>query len=807
MEARHGFWLISVPAGLACLILALAGWGCVSKPEPAPQTVLPPPRLPVKVSGAMPDPAPRLPRETEMTRVRPPDSYPEEKALQGFTTTIAKLPKSRRAPQKGERVYPLDLNLKDADLVEAVRVLGDTMGLNYTIDPRVKGTANVRASGNLSHSELISLLESILVVNGATLIKEGNLFKIVPLDKASTGALPVTTRGVPPQGMTAQVVFLQQTAAKELQTVLKPMMSPGGSISDAAHNTLIVVDYPGNLEKILNLVQLIDSRALAQTLVRLIKVNNTDPQEMVAELETIFAAYGALADKGKFGVTFLPVPRLNSMMALAGSPALMERAIFWVKQLDSKSDMLSNVHVYHVENYKAKNLADILTQTYGGTVAAPGIKEKKPETGARPFETQTISGQTGMGRTGMGGTGSMSSLSGAAGRPGGMLGETQPPSLAGTGVGSPGGAGAGAGVAVKERAAPGAGAGGSLKEGVRIIPDEDNNLLLVVAPPHEWRVIHALLRKLDIMPRQVLNEVLIAEIRLTDEFRFGIQWFLGARQASTTGQVPTGVSPSSTTTLTGPGGQSATATSTGSLGGLELLPGASAAFSSALGGFTFAARDAANTVRTLINVLASQGKINVLATPHIMAANNQEARIQIGDEVPILTSESVPLVSQATSFATSTVQYRSTGIILSVKPQINAKGLVTLDIAQEVSSAVPTTTGVSNSPTISIRQAKTSLITGDNQTIVLGGLIREDASRSKSGIPIVHRMPVLGFLFGTEETKSEKTELLVLITPHIVATAEDGARVTQHMKDKVGLQESPTPPPGKPLPPSPPSRY
>jgi general secretion pathway protein D len=788
VEARNGFWLISLPAGLVCLILALAGWGCVSRPEPTPQAVLPPPRLPVKVSGGVPDPAPRLPRETEVTRVRPPDSFPEEKALQGFTTTIAKLPKSRRAPKQGEKVYPLDLNLKDADLVEAVRVLGDTMGLNYTIDPRVKGTANVRASGNLSHSELISLLESILVVNGATLIKQGNLFKIVPLDKASTGALPVTARGVPPQGMTAQVVFLQQTAAKELQTVLKPMMSPGGSISDAAHNTLIVVDYPGNLEKILNLVQLIDSRALAQTLVRLVKVYNTDPQEMVAELETIFAAYGALADKGKFGVTFLPVPRLNSMMALAGSPALMERAIFWVKQLDSKSDMLSNVHVYHVENYKAKNLADLLTQTYGGTVAGPGIKEKKPETGARPFETQTISGQTGMGRTGMGSAGSMSSLTGAAGRPGGMLGETQPPSLTGTGAGAPGVAAAGAAAAVKERAAPGASTGSALKEGVRIIPDEENNLLLVVAPPHEWRVIHALLRKLDIMPRQVLNEVLIAEIRLTDEFRFGIQWFLGARQASTTGQVPT-------------------STSTGTLTGLELLPGASAAFSSALGGFTFAARDAANTVRTLINILASQGKINVLATPHIMAANNQEARIQIGDEVPILTSESVPLVSQATSFATSTVQYRSTGIILSVKPQINAKGLVTLDIAQEVSSAVPTTTGVSNSPTISIRQAKTSLITGDNQTIVLGGLIREDASRSKSGIPIVHRMPVLGFLFGTEETKNEKTELLVLITPHIVATPEDGARITQHMKDKVGLQESPSPPPGKPLPPSPPSRY
>ncbi|MBM4286059.1 MAG: type II secretion system protein GspD [Deltaproteobacteria bacterium] len=780
--------------GIACLALMMAG--CSGAPAYVPPAEPSLPRLPVRVSAGVPESVPRPSAKAQESRTRPPDDYPEDKAWQGLATSIQKIPKSRRAPRKGEKIYPLDLNLRDADLVEAVRVLGDTLGLNYTIDPRVKGVANVRAQGNLAHSELISLLESILIVNGATLIKEDNLYKIVPLDKASTGALPVAARGPLPHGMSAQVVFLQTTAAKELLAVLKTLMSPGGNVSEASHNTLIVVDYPANLEKILNLIQLIDSGSLARSLVRLVRVSNTDPQELVAELETIFASYGALADKGRFGVNFMPVPRLNSMMVLAGSAPLMERAVYWVRQLDSKSDMLSNVHVYHVENYKARNLADLLTQSYGGAPAAPVVREKKPGTGIRPFETQTISGRPGTGLSG--GRLGQPGQPGVPGRTLGQPGDIQPgqPEM-------PAAAAAAAVTPLKERATPGAAPGtGILKEGVRIIPDEENNLLLVVAPPHEWRVIHALLRKLDIMPRQVLNEVLIAEVRLTDEFRFGIQWFLGARPVSTTGQVPT-----TTTTLTGTTGQTATATTTGSLAGLELLPGASAIFSSALGGFTFAARDAANTVRALINVLAAQGKINVLANPHIMAANNQEARIQIGDEVPILTSESVPLVSQATSFATSTVQYRSTGIILTVKPQINAKGLVTLDIAQEVSSAVPTTTGVSNSPTISIRQAQTSLITGDNQTIVLGGLIREDASRTKSGVPILHRMPLLGPLFGTEDVKNEKTELLVLITPHIVAHPEEGARITRTMKDKVGLQESPTPPPGTPLPPSPPSRF
>ena len=157
--------------------------------------------------------------------------------------------------------------------------------------------------------------------------------------------------------------------------------------------------------------------------------------------------------------------------------------------------------------------------------------------------------------------------------------------------------------------------------------------------------------------------------------------------------------------------------------------------------------------------------------------------------MPILTSQSVPLISQTTSFQTSTVQYRSTGIILSVKPQINAKGLVTLEIAQEVSDVQTTTSGVTGTPTFTVRQAKTQLITGDNQTVVLGGLIREDTTRTQAGIPGLRKMPILGPLFGSEGVSKQKTELLVLITPHIITNLEEGARLTHDMKEKVGLEE------------------
>ena len=781
--------------GMLMFILAFGLIGCAG---PAQETTAPLPpesrRTPVKVFQPSAPPERKSAKKEKLPQETPAS---EERGLETFTARLKKIPTSRPAPKKGEKVYPIDLNLKNADLVEAIRVLAETMGLNYSVDPKVKGTVNVRASGKLSESELLSIMETLLTINGATMIKgPGDLYKIVPMDKASARALPVYSQGAVPPGMRAQVIFLEQTPAKEMLTVLKPLLSPAGSLGEAAHNALILIDTPDNMEKLLQLINLIDSRALAQTMVRIVKVHNSAPKEVIAEMETIFAAYGTLAAKGKFGVSFLPVARLNSVMILANSGPLMERALYWVRQLDAKTDMLANVHVYNVENYKAKNLANLLTQVYGGTAGAPTVKETKPE-------------GTGIGGGGgFGGLGGMGGTSGGAGGMGGMGGTQQGGALGGTmsgTLGTTGGAaGRGGGIggapggdvgggALKERATGAGGEGTAPKEGVRIIPDDDNNLLVVVAPPHEWNIISRILKQLDIMPRQVLNEVLIAEVRLTDDLKYGIEFLLGGvpQAGTTTGGTGLAVAGSqgSTTTVTGASGASGTiSTAPTSLSGVTGVSGAAATFTQA-GGFTFLALDTANKLRTLINLLAAEGKVDILASPHIMAANNQEARIQIGSDVPTLTSQSVPLISQTTSFQTSTVQYRSTGIILSVKPQINAKGLVTLDIAQEVSNVDPSTSTVSGSPTFTVRSAKTSLTTADNQTVVLGGLIREDKSRTQAGIPGLRKMPFLGPLFGSDAVHKERTELLVLITPHIVTNMEEGARITHDMKEKVSLDE------------------
>jgi general secretion pathway protein D len=756
----------------------------------------------VAPSPPRPSPYAKLAKQKAADEVRV-----EERDLERLSTRIKKMPVTRRTPGKGEKVYPIDLNLKNADLVEAIRVLADTMGLNYNIDPKVKGTVNVRATGKLSKSELLSIMETILTINGATMIKANEIYNIVPAEKAATRGLPVYSQGAVPPGMRAQVVFLEQSPAKEVVAVLKPLLSQSGNISQAAHNAVVLVDNPENLDKLLRLIYLMDTRALADTMVRIVKMNNTDPAEIIKEMETIFSAYGNLAQKGKdsFGVSFLPVYRLNSVMILANSRPLAERALYWAKQLDMKTDLLANVHVYHVLNYKARNLADILTQVYGGAPSAPKIKETKTDTGAGLGSSTFGGSQGGMGGgVGGGGTGGMgqsrSMMGGTTGGTSGMAG-------LGGAVGAQGvpGGEAGGAAPLKERASAAAGGaqGISPKEGVRIIPDEENNLLLVVAPPHEWNIISRILTQLDIMPRQVLNEVLIAEVRLTDDLKYGIEFLLGgvpaAAQTATGTQTQSGVpagalvaggQSATTTTVAGPTGNTGTiSTAPATIPGVDVQSGASAAFTTA-GGLTFVALDTVNKLKGLINLLAAEGKVNILASPHIMAANNQEARIMIGEEVPILTSQSTPLISQTTSFQTSTVQYRSTGIILSVKPQINAKGLVTLEISQEVSDAKTTSTGVGGTPTFTVRQAHTSLTTADNQTVVLGGLIREDTTNTQAGIPGLRKMPLIGPLFGSQGISKQKTELIVLITPHIISNLEEGAHITHEMKEKVGLDET-----------------
>ena len=303
---------------------------------------------------------------------------------------------------------------------------------------------------------------------------------------------------------------------------------------------------------------------------------------------------------------------------------------------------------------------------------------------------------------------------------------------------------------------------GMLQGELKIVTDETTNSLIVRAIPVDYAVIKETIQKLDVVPKQVLIEVLIAEVRMTGDTEFGVEWALR----------------NPNTSLGGYKGESRTETTYG-LGGLGTDLG------TALNkGFSY--RFGSDRLQAFLVAQASQNKLNILSCPQILAADNKEARIEVGEEVPIVTSEYVPLTTENVDQTSRSIEYRNTGVILTVTPRINDKGLVSMDIEQEVSKAQPIVAGGIQSPTITNRKAQTSLVVQNATTIVIGGLIGQESSKTVSGIPFLSGIPLLGYFFSDTKSSKTKAELIIIITPHVVTNINEAEIISQDFRDKVG---------------------
>jgi type II secretory pathway component GspD/PulD (secretin) len=301
-----------------------------------------------------------------------------------------------------------------------------------------------------------------------------------------------------------------------------------------------------------------------------------------------------------------------------------------------------------------------------------------------------------------------------------------------------------------------------VSEETRIFADEVTNTIIILATPEDFTTIAETIKKIDIVPRQVVIEALIAQVTLTDNLDFGMQWVI---------QNDLKISGlkffKNPVTIAGP------LTLDTTIGGSN---------------FTFTAYDDRNQVKLLIQSLALESKAKILASPHILVSDNREASIQVGQQVPLATSTAttpVTAITELTSTITSSVQYKDIGIILKVKPQVNESGLVALELSQEISSlgANVTIAGQAFS-SINKTEAKTDLVAQDGQTIIIGGLIREDVTQSKSGIPILYKIPVIGSLFGSTVNEKTRNELIILLTPRVMRTVEEAKIVTSDYIDR-----------------------
>jgi general secretion pathway protein D len=726
-------------AVLAVALVLLAG--CQVYPSP-------PGLEPLEEPAALEAAPPRVNSTIPIDRSR-------ERAFQARGTPTA--PAVTPPPAAGTRGQAGDitLNFVDTDIREIVRaILGTTLKLNYTIDPNVHGTGSIETGTPLPRSALLPTLETLLNENGATLVERDGIYTVVPI---AVGAASNQVSGNALGGGT-QVVTLRYAAARDLAKMLEPFVAEGGKISaDPGRNALIVRGDASVRQTLVGLIRAFDIDILAGQSYALFPAGDGDPAKIAGEIERVLQAQGEGALGGL--VRVLPMARVNAVLVVSSQPRYIDAAKRFVGLMNRVEDATARSwHVYYVQNGQSADLELLLQRAFTPRNVAP--TPGPPGTTAPGAEGLTIGGgrPPGGGTTGFGGQGSTAGLGGAGGGAGVTAGLPGPPGTAGA-------AGAfGAGIPpppIAAEAAPPAteplstetGGGAAPENRIRIIANRRNNALLIYATPSEYTVIEGMLRKIDIIPLQVLIEATIAEVDLNDTLQYGTQFFF------TTDHVAETLGPAAI-----PGFPS-----------LQSLnfPSASPYFIlSKMPHFALAA-------------LASVTKVKVLSTPQVMVLDNEPARLQVGQQVPVLTGTATSTITSTAPIVNS-VDYHSTGVIMQVTPRVNSGGLVTLDIAQEVSDVAPQATNtVAGSPTFNDQIFRTRVAVQDGQTVGMAGLIRDNASEGNSGIPLVKDIPVLGTLFSTQNNSRLRTELLVLITPHVVHDQRDARALTEDLRSQL----------------------
>jgi general secretion pathway protein D len=723
------------PGSLApVLAFALLSFlGACEGPEPALNPLEQPTRLQAaepRVSGTIPSGRDRLP------------SF----EARGRETTPVLAASAPGAPAQGGEVT---LNFVDTDIREIVRViLGSTLKLNYTIDPSVQGTATLEITQPLPRAALLPALETLLNQNGATLVQRDGIYRVTPL---ASGAATASIAGPGAVGSGNQVVALRYASAKDLAKVLEPYVSEGGKITaDPGRNVLIVSGDAAVRQTLTSMIRAFDIDVLAGQSYALFPAGDGNAEKLAAELEKVFRSEAEGPAAGV--VRVVPMQRVNAVLVVSAQPRYIEEARrFFGLERRVQDATARSWHVYYVQNGQSTDLENVLQRAFTpGHVTSAGAQATAPggiAPGAEPLRM-------------------------ASGRGG-------PPGLSGLGQAAATGAAAGAGVAGALGSLTAA-AAGPQREGanpaaeplsartesdaeaenrIRIIADRRNNALLIYATPSEYSVIDGMLRKIDIIPLQVLIEATIAEVTLNDTLNYGTQFFLGGKLRATLSQAASG----QTNTIAAIAGNP--------IGAATNFPG-------------FVLN---NGAREVINLLSAVTQLRVLSAPEIMVLDNEPARLQVGSQVPILTQSQQSTIA-ANAPVVNSVDYRDTGVILLVTPRVNSGGLVTLDLSQEVSNvATPasTVTSTLNSPTFDQRLVRTRVAVQDGQTVGLAGLIRDSDTESNSGIPLLKDIPLLGGLVSSQSNGRERTELLVLITPHVVHDQRDARGLTEDLRNQL----------------------
>jgi len=707
----------------------------------------------------------------------------------------------------------IKLNFDNFSLYDFISTVADSLGITpILIDPDVKGTVNFHSSTPIPTQDVLSIFNLVLKSNNAALVKSGPIYKIVPISQAlkeglevvqslppappakpaqdkeaakkaneasggqSKPAAPPTGSAQPPGAAAAQAPpgagaaqasqaaaasAAAQTPAQQqttppagarpatpeaphmvtnvirvefvpVQSLVEPLrlfMTEGGVIMPyERQNMLIITDYNDNVKKLLEVIHLLDDSYLDTDLIDLVEIKYNSSSDVLDDLKKVF---GSGAKDSATGVSMVSLNRMNTILVMANSKRALEEVKRWIARMDTAVGRSVQNFIYTVENGTASNIAQVLALLFGGGESnvlggGAGGTAGAPATGVP-------SGSRNLGTTSPAGGGAPGLTTQYPYGQGTIAGQQQM-------IGGP-------------RLSQGAGMTSQvlnssqfsgLQGPVRIVADDINNSLIIQGSAADYEYLLETIKRMDVLPRQAIIDARIFEIDLTDALSFGVSATL---QAQTPGQQ-------------------------------QLTTGSIDASTGALSASSFAFVGSTREILMNLNALRQKTKVRILEAPSLLVIDGQMAHIQVGGQVPIPGGTFV----SAAGGATTSIQYANTGTELEITPRISASGVVTLQVSQGVTAVGA---GSALGPTFSTTNVLTTLAVKDGESVAIAGLIRESDSSGRSGVPFLSDIPVLGALFGRTTRSATRTELLIMITPHVIRTPERFREMSEQLKDSL----------------------
>lgn len=650
------------------------------------------------------------------------------------------------AVQRGPDTY--DLNFQNADINAVTKVLlGDILKLTYSVDPRVQGTLSLSSGRPVPKSAILTLYESAAKVVNANVVREGGIYKVVPIGEA-LGNGEVDRANLTP-GYGISVLPLHYVSAKTVLQALDSFATKPGTVRvDQSRNILLVQGASTERATAIETALALDVDWMKNQSVGVFPVRNASPETIIKELNEVFDTSKEGAGSGV--VRFQPINRLNAVLAISQSEKHIRDVKNWIARLDRADYDNTTVRVYKLRYGNAKQIALILKDVFtgqGGGISSVGNADLSQLTPGSTFQRGTSTGtQTGTGTSG--GTGMSTGVQSMFNQPG------EAPGQPGRGGIDQGGGSRRNTTDIAGLSTSSGQSGPAPFPNVRITADVANNSLLIYASRDQYKMVERAIFELDRAPLQVAIDVTVAEVSLKNELQYGVQYYLNSVCADKTNKYCGGsIGFSSTKVLQ------------------RAIPGANIVLGNA--------KDPA----VVISALKTITDVKVLSAPALVVLDNQQAVLQVGDEVPIITRQATDTVVAGAPVVNS-VDRRNTGVILKVTPRVNSNGVVNLDVSQEVSQVASTDPNLG--PTISQRLVQSTVAVTSGQTVLLGGLISSKNNLTRNGVPILMDIKGLGDLFAQNDKSLDRTELIIFIRPQIIRNGMDAQLVAEELRSKLG---------------------